>query len=246
MKDFIKSIQEKDKKITASYINKKLKKFEGILEQLDVEHRQIKEDIATVDYLFDLIEKHQIETANTKNKTQEKNASKKCFKKLTKTFEKFHLVHTNKLSPKDIEYLTVEKSKLLFEKQRLEEEHKNLHALIAKTIILLMEVRETACKELSKGHSITDVGEKLLEHFGKEIENEFSYNSGRRKIILFLEDTFLLNKIQSKGIFDLLEKSKVIDFKMKASENHFLFQYQNYDTYTDEFIPIVGSWQINT
>jgi len=247
MKNFIKLVKQKDKKITASYINQELKNFENISEQLEIEHQQIKDDVSTINYLLDLIEKHQIETIDTKNEFQEKSTDKNWLKELTHTFEKFHLMTTNKLSSKDITYLKTEKSRLLSKKQRLDKEHKSLHELIAKTSVLLMDVRETVCNELSKGHHIADVGEKLLEHFGKEVKDESDYNSGKRKIIHFLEDIFLINKIQSKGIFDLLEKSKVIEYTTKVSNiniNNYSGDYYYFSNY--HYIPLIGTWHINS
>lgn len=246
MENFIKLIQEKDKEITNSDMNKELKNFEKILEKLEVEHTQIKEDISTIDYLLDLIEKYPIEVESKNDVLNDKKTSKKWLKELESTFEKFHLMHSDKVSNNDIEYLKTEKSKLLAEKSRLEKEHKNLHDLIAKTTIQLMEVREAVCKILSKGHSISDVGEKLMEHFGKKIDNEFSYGSGRRKIIRFLEDTFLINKIQSKGIFEILEKSKILNFKLELPKNNILFQNKDLASYANGYIPLVSNWYINS
>lgn len=246
MENFIKLIQEKDKEITSSDMNKELKNFEKILEKLEVEHTQIKEDISTIDYLLDLIEKYPIEVESENKILNEKRASKKWLDELESTFEKFHLRHSDKVSNNDIEYLKTEKLKLLAEKSRLEKEHKNLHNLIAKTTIQLMEVREAVCKVLSKGHSISDIGEKLMEHFGEKISNEYSYSSGRRKIIKFLEDTFLINRIQSKGIFEILEKSKILSFKLELPKNNILFQNKDLASYANGYIPLVSNWYINS
>jgi len=247
MKNFIKLIKQKDKRITASYINQELKNFESILEQLEIEHQKIKDDVSTINYLLDLIEKHQIDAAETNNEFQVKSTDKNWLKELTNTFEKFHLMSSGKLSSKDITYLKAEKAKLLSEKQRLEKEHKSIHELIAKTSVLLMDVRETVCNELSKGHHIADVGEKLLENFGKEVKGESDYNSGKGKIIHFLEDTFLINKIQSKGIFDLLEKSNVVEYTTEVSNinfNNYIGDYYYFSNY--HYIPLTGTWHINS
>lgn len=247
MKNFIKLIKDKDQKITASYTNKKLKNLEHIMEQLEVQHQQIKEDITNVDYLLDLIDKHQVEVVSIANKNQHKIDFKKWLTDLTSTFEKLHLIHTNILSSEDIEYLKVEKSKLIVEKKRLEEEHVHIHILIAKTTVFLMDTRETICKELSNGHSIAGVGEKLLEHFGKKIENVIDYDSGRRKIIRFLESTFSINKIQSKKLFDILEKSKAVHYITDLPNIIMNADTVNFDYYINySYVPLVGTWYINS
>lgn len=246
MRNFIALIKEKDQKITASYTNKELKNLEGILEQLEVQHQQIKDDITNVHYLLDLIAKHQVEVENASGKNQHKNGFKNWLTTLTHVFEKLHLTHSDLLSSKDIEFLKVEKSKLLAERKRLEEEHRHIHILIAKTSVFLMDTRETICKKLSKGHSIADVGEKLLEHFGEKIKNEIDYDSGRKKIILFLEDRFSINKIQSKKLFDILEKSKAVNY-ITDLPNIIKNDTVNFDYYINySYVPLAGTWHINS
>jgi hypothetical protein len=154
-------------------------------------------------------------------------------------------METSKLSKEDLEFLKSEKSKLLFEEARLQKEHKNIHKILAESTILLINAREFACKELSNGHSIASVSEKLLENFGKKIKNEYGYYSGRKQIMQFLENTLLINKIKSKGLFEILEKSKVIKFKIDTPKNNLLFDFDNFDGFTSEFLPLVSSWYIN-
>jgi len=119
-----------------------------------------------------------------------------------------------RLSPSDIEFLQKENSKLKFEKEQLEKEHHHIHQLIAKATIYLINLRNTACEEITKGHNIAGVGEKLLEHFGKIINEETSYDFGRKKIIEFLESLFSLNRIKANKLFALLEKSRVLHYEI--------------------------------
>jgi len=247
MKNFIKLIKDKEEKISTSFTNKELKKLEHIMMQLKDQHLLIKKDISSINYLLDLIDKHQINEARLSSNNIAQNNFNNWVTDLTKTFEDFHLKQHDKLSPQDVEYLKIEKSKLLNEKKRLKEEQKHITALMAKTRIFLMDIRETRCNELSKGHTIADVGEKLLTHFGEEVPNEMDYDFGKRKIINFLEEAFLINKIDSKKLFDILEKSKAVNYIPEIPSIIRNSETVRFDDYIDySYEPIGGAWHINS
>ena len=244
MENFIKSIKSKDKELSKFFEKKDLRKLEEMSAKLEEEHREIKEHLKEVDYLLDLIAHHEIEaTASTdKQNTKRKN----WLDKIKTAFEDANQKKINSLSDEDITFLKKEKSKLMFEKGLLEKEHFHIHQLIAKTEVLLMDAQNDVCKEITKNYDIAAVGEKLLEYFGKELDGETDYESGRAKIRKMLEKTFSINKQQSKELFDLLEKTKVVSFKVDYSSIVLIQNYDDFDPYTDTtYAPIFGNWEIN-
>jgi len=244
MKNFINIIKKRDKKISKFFVNQKLEKLEKIYHELQEEHQEIKENLKEVNYLLDLINKHKIDVL--KDSKSRQNELKGWLKGLRKSFEKFHFFSTKKLTDKDIAYLQGEKSKLLYEKDQLEKEHHHIHHLLAKTDIYLMDTRNNICKEITKGYDIAQVGEKLLEHFGKNIDGVIDYEAGRKEIMKMLEKKFSITKVQSKLLFDLLEKSKVIRFDSDISNIIQIEDYEDFDEFINtNYIPVTGNWIIN-
>ena len=244
MKNFIETIKKKDKKITKFFEKKELSKLEKMHANLEEEHQEIRENLKEVNYLLDLIEKHQVKTAEHQDKKiKERN---NWLKKIKSTIEKIHVSNTEKLSSDDIEFMQKEKSKLLFEKSQLEKEHHHIHQLLAKMDIYMMDARNMVCKEISKGYDIADVGEKLLEHFGNKINEKIDYDSGRKKIMKFLENLFSINKIKARELVDLLEKSSVIYYKTDYSNIVTIPDYDDFLEFTNlNYIPLFGTWYIN-
>ncbi len=246
MKNFVKTIRDKDIKLTKSLDKKELVDIEKTLSDLETQHQEIKDDLKDVNYLLNLIEKHNIIEVSDSEENKKVAHRSSWLAKIKDNIEKIHVLHTNKLTPDDIAFLQKENSKLKFEKDQLEKEHHLIHQLIAKAKVYLMNTRNVICEEITKGHDIAAVGEKLLEHFGKEIKEEMDYDFGRRKIINNLEDTFLINKIQAHKLFDILEKSKVLQYNMDTSNIIPIPDFENYSEYTNiNYMPLFGTWHIN-
>ncbi len=246
MKNFIKTLKNRDKKIVKFFEGQKLAKLEKVFAELEEEHQAIKSNLKDVNYLLDLIEKHKIDATKPSSKKNNKKTRNTWLGKIEKTIEKFHLSSTKDLSPEDIAFLKKEKGKLLFEKEQLEKEHHHIHHLLAKTGIYIMDTRNSISREITKGYDIAEVGEKLLEHFGKEIKDAIDYESGRSKIIKMLGKTFAINKIKAKLLFDLLEKSKVISFNVDYSGIISISDYNEFDQFINtNYIPVTGNWIIN-
>jgi len=244
MENFIKIIKAKDKEISKFFEKKDMRKLEEMKAKLEEEHQEIKEHLKEVDYLLDLIAHHQIESTTTTEKQGKKR--KTWLDKIKTAFEDANQKTINDLSTEEISFLEKEKSKLLFEKELLEKEHYHIHQLIAKTEVFLMDAQNDVCKEITKKYDIAAVGEKLVEHFGKELDGEIDYESGRAKIRKMLEKTFSINKLQSKELFDLLEKTKVISFNIDYSNLLVIPNYDDFDQYTDtSYVPLFGNWKIN-
>ncbi|HHC79631.1 MAG TPA: hypothetical protein ENK46_07105 [Flavobacteriia bacterium] len=244
MKNFIETIKKKDKKITNFFEKKELGKLEKMYAELEEEHQEIRENLKEVNYLLDLIEKHQVEaTEQPDKKIKDRN---NWLEKIKSTIEKIHVSTTENLSSDDIEFVQKEKSKLLFEKSQLEKEHHHIHQLLAKIDIYMMDARNTVCKEITKGYDIADVGEKLLEHFGNQLNEETDYDSGRKKIMKFLESLFSINKIKARELVDLLEKSSVIYYKTDYSNVITIPDYDDFIEFTSlNYTPLFGTWYIN-
>ena len=245
MKNFEQEIKEKDQKLNNFYSNKELENIEDLIIDLEKELQQIDDNLKDTNYLLDLIEKHHIEESATPNNQKIDNRKNWLAEKKV-AFEKFHLRHTKELSPKDIKFLQTEKSKLVLEKKQLDEEHKHVNLLIAKANVKLSETRNVVCKEITKGHDIAAVGEKLIEHFKNKISEETTYESGRKTILKFLEEFFSIDKIQSRNLFDILEKSKLVNYKVDIKD---IVEFPDYEDFSDtgyiDYPPIFGTWSIN-
>ncbi len=245
MKRFVKLIKEKEERLKKSYAKSELKNIEKITSDLETQHQQIKDDLIEINYLLSLIEEHQIKAANSTDikKTGQLN---NWLTKIKIAFEKYHLRHVDTLSAADITFLQNEKRNLELEKTRLEVEHHYIHALIAKAKVYEMDVFDSVCKELTKGQTITEVGEKLVAHFGKQLANEMTYDMGRRQLMRFIENTFAIDRIRTKKLIDVLEKSKVINFKIDISTIPVYPDLEIYSDFSDvNYIPLFGIWHIN-
>ena len=244
MRNFIKLLKRKELAVTGSFINKEMMRFEKIMSNLEKEHHDIKTDLSKINDLLALIEKHETKDATAPTTHQTNGVLRQWLADLEEKFEKFHLLPSSELDENNWETIQSERAKLHFEKERLEKEHKQLHQLIAKTANLLMEAREAACFELTKGHSISSVGEKLLEYFGKKVD-AWDYEVGRHEIIKFLRKKFELNRIQAKALFDILEKSKIIKYQLQIFNGRPVLEVDTYDGgFMSDAIP-VGKWIIN-
>ena len=244
MRNFIKLLKGKDLAVTGSFIKKEMIRFEKIMNDLEKEHYAIKSDISKINDLLALIEKHKKEDGTAPTTHQTTGVLRQWLAGLEEKFEKLHLKESKDLDENEWETIQKERAKLLFEKARLEKEHKQLHELIAKTATLLMEAREAACFELTKGHSIASVGEKLLEYFGKAVD-AWDYEVGRHEIIKFLRKKFELNRIQAKALFDILEKSKIIKYELQIFNGGVIYEVNSYDGgFMNDTMPI-GKWIIN-
>jgi len=246
MKKIIKVIKKKDAKITKFFERQELSKLERIYTELEEEHQEIKENLKEVNYLLDLIEKHKIDTLENSDTPKKVKKRNNWLEKIKSTIENLHLSKTKSLSSDDIEFLQKEKSKLLFEKSQLEKEHHHIHQLIAKSDIYVMDVRNMVCEKITKGHNIAAISQKLIEYFGNIIEGEADYNLGRKKIMRFLETTFLINKIQAKTVIDILEKSKILHYTVDLEKTINIPEYDDFIKFTNlNYRSLIGTWHIN-
>ncbi|WP_457609816.1 hypothetical protein [Lutibacter sp.] len=241
---FKKLIKEKDKSILFYHKKKDIKALELVLSELNKEHAALKENLNEVVYLLTLIDKHQIITTEKEVKQPSKHQKEieKWLQSLKDIFEGFHNTSTEDLNKEEIDFIKLENAKLIEEKKNLEHQLKYLNDIISKTTVLLTDVRNEFCKKITNGYNIAAVTKKMVEKFGNKVVG--TYTSGRKEIILFLEEKFGINKINSKELIDLLEKSNTINFKIDIPENDVFYYYKDYG-FADEFVPIIGAWHIN-
>lgn len=241
---FKKLIKEKDKSILFYHKKKDIKALELVLSELNKEHAALKDNLNEVIYLLTLIDKHSIKTIEKKEEQPSKHQKeiKKWLQSLKDIFEGFHNTSTEDLDKEEIDFIKLEKAKLLEEKKNLEHQLKYINNIISKTTVLLTDVRNEFCKKITKGYDIVAVAKKMSEKYGDKVVG--TYTSGRKEIILFLEKTFKINKISSKELIELLEKSNIINFKIDIPENDVFYYYKDYG-FADEFVPIIGAWHIN-
>ena len=241
MEKFTKRIEEKVDKLNQSYTKKEQRGIEHLIAGFKEDEYKITEDIKKITYLLGLIEKHETKALGD-SQGDEVEQHKTWLSDIQSSIEKIHLTKSGDLSPADIEFLETEKKKLEAQKRRLEKDQKYILSLISKSNVYLMEARETACKEATRGQSIDELSEKLLDHFGKKL-NESVYEAGRREMTRFIEKTFSVNRIDAHKAFDILEKSGVVRFEIDPLS---IPTFVAYDDYMGmDYTPVYGTWIIN-
>ena len=245
MKSIIKLIQGKDKKLRESYAKKEYRNIEKVLVDLEDQHRVIKDQLREINYLLGLIDKHNIDAVPLGDGDIDSSSTERI-NDLKIAFEKYHSKKYDELSVDDMEFLRTEKSKLIQERDRLNMDNKHINGIIAKTNAFLMDVRDQLCKEYTKGETIDEVGLKLKEHFKDEFNSETTYEMGWNKIIGFLEDTYSINRVHAKKLFDILEQSKVVDYVIDTSNFYVFPNYEDFADFTNiNYAPLFGTWKIN-
>ena len=244
MKAFIETLQKKENQLIEDYTNKELDNLEKISDDLKKQHQDILENLKKINYLLQLVE-HYEHNENKNDESQDKNALKEYLDKLKSFFEKLHLSSGDTLSKEDLDLLKKEKNKLLALKNQLQKEHRYIHAMLAKTKAYIIEIQNDKSKDLTKGHDIAQVAQKLLDHFGKKIE-ETDYNQGKNKIIKFLQNLFEINKIDAEKVFSILEKNNVIYYQFDMANIYNYPSFMDLSDFEDlTYIPVEGSWYIN-
>ncbi|MCF6182350.1 hypothetical protein [Lutibacter sp.] len=244
MNSYIKKIINiKDQKVIFYHKEKDIKALEVILSELKEEQSKIKNNLNNIIYLITLVDKHKIESKKLKTTgiVEEHKHIDEWVKSLTTIFEGLHNKSTADLSSEEIDFLSLEMPKLIDKKNILELQMKYINNIVAKTTVLLLNLRNELCKEITKGYDINDVIKKMLAKFGKKVIG--TYTSGRKEIIKFLENIFEINKVQSKELIDLLEKNNIIHFKIDIPDNDVFYYYSDYG-FADEYVPIIGAWNI--
>ena len=123
----------------------------------------------------------------------------------------------NSLSEEEKQYIKKELPLIKAEKKQMEHRLRKLNEIIAKTKILVDDLTEDECRELSKGHSLAEVGEALKEEFGNKLEE--GQSQGKHTLINFLKSRYNIDKKTARELFNLLEDAGVIYYKVDIPKN---------------------------
>ena len=118
---------------------------------------------------------------------------------------------------RDSEYVAKELPLLYAEKHAAETRLRKIEELIAKTRILIDDLNEDLCRELSGGSSLAAAGKAIVEEFGRRLNAV--YSEGRKKIREFLELHYRINKASSRGLFSLLEEAGILRYQVDLSDD---------------------------
>ena len=125
----------------------------------------------------------------------------------------------------DREYVSKELPLLKTEKHAVEVRLKKIEELIAKNRILIDDLNEELCRDLSGGHSLAAIGEALRDEFGIRLKKD--YSEGRNKFREFLESHYKIGKAKSRDLFSLLEEIKSlhyqVDFKDRPKDSPLIY-----------------------
>jgi len=134
-----------------------------------------------------------------------------------KRFGELWLKKTQEYLDIDHKFIAAELPALKAEKHAAELRLRKMEELIAKTRVLLDDLNEDICRDLSRGHSLAAVGEALLEKFGAKLGKP--YNEGRQIIRGFLEQHYNISKAASRDLFSLLEDVGTLFYQVDISND---------------------------
>jgi hypothetical protein len=97
------------------------------------------------------------------------------------------------------------------EEEAVSKRLQKLEDLITKTKMLLGDVNQDLCRELTAGESLEGVRKFLLERFGPRLEK--NKKLGRKIIRRALEHNFNLDRAASRTLFALLEEMKIVHYE---------------------------------
>lgn len=123
----------------------------------------------------------------------------------------------NSIPEEEKQYVARELPIIKAEKKQMEHRLRKLNEIIAKTKILVDDLTEDKCIELSKGHSLADVGKALKEEFGNKLEE--GQTQGKHTFINFLKNRYNIEKKKARELFNLLEDAGVVYYKVDIPKN---------------------------
>ncbi|GBE04395.1 hypothetical protein BMS3Abin10_00011 [bacterium BMS3Abin10] len=135
-----------------------------------------------------------------------------------KSFVKLWSKKTQDYMDIDREYVERELPLLNAEKHAAETRLRKIQELIAKTRVLIDDLNEDLCRELSGGRSLAAVGEAIVEEFGQRLKE--GYSKGRKKLREFLELYYRINKAESSDLFSLMEETGIFHYQVDLSDDN--------------------------
>ncbi len=210
--------QKRDHEIMESHVKKDKEALQKALAEMEEERRQLSQ------YLYRLekiIEKEEQITGKKAAPPEKPIEKPEDFDKwLFLTEDQFKAIWEKKVeerSEADREFIETELPRVLTEKNRLESHLHRLLEIMAKTRLLIDDLNEQMCRDLSGGHSIAQVAQALVDRFGHELKEE--YHIGRDDIRNFLEAHFGIDKNASRELFSLLEELPILNYRLDLPEN---------------------------
>lgn len=92
-----------------------------------------------------------------------------------------------------------------------------LEELIAKTKMLIADVNEDLCRELTGGDGLAAVRAALVEQFGNRLM--WGYGRGRKTFRATLEKRYHIDAKAARELFALLEETKIVRYVMEPNPN---------------------------
>ncbi len=116
----------------------------------------------------------------------------------------------------DREFVARELPLLKAEKHAAETRLRKIEELITKTRVLIDDLNEDLCRELSGGHSLAAVGEAIVKEFDRKLKK--GYSEGRKKIREFMQSHYRINKAETRDLFSLIEEAGTLHYQVDISE----------------------------
>ena len=243
-------LEKRDRKITLAHEKKDRDEMQKNLDKLTMEQESIMTELHTIELLIDTIDNlHQGNNDLPVETVENLYEYNKWIKELEKSLKELGKKPKSTLTTEEKEFLEHEKAKLESEKERLDKHLTELDKIIAKSKILLIDLNETYCRDLSNGHSIASVGEALKDKFGNKMET--GYSIGRWKMIKHLENHFKIKRREAVKLFDLMISAGVVIYNVEVPSS--VENINFYTPYMGEFMddvgivnePVYGYWVIN-
>lgn len=146
------------------------------------------------------------------------------------------------------DFITKELPMIKAERNQMQHRTRKLIEIIAKAKLLLSDLNEDYAKELTKGESLTNIGEALKRKFGDKLDED--QNMGEHTIKKFLREYFKLSKHSSRELLTLIEDAGIIQFRIDIPKNEAAMPIM-YEPLEEEvavpevMYPLYGCWKIN-
>lgn len=249
LKEFADLMNRKDKLVRELHLNKQRKELKKELRDLKAEWDEMKE---LRHRLEGVIEKDEAELnfpakSTTAIPGTESSNLKQRLIKWEQDFKRIFSKAEKERNATDRQYIAKELPILRVEKENLEYRLKKMEEIVAKTSILVDDLNEDYCQELSNGHSLAMVGGALHEEYGRELNADSVV--GRKEMRKFLENRFKITKDVSRELFSLLEESGILSYRIVLPKDMayepLFFEYSDETgDLAESMSDLYGKWEI--
>lgn len=248
--EIVQWFKQTDEKILENHLKKDRQALKNTLIELREEWWDLNDLLDSLEGIVERDEEEAVETSQKKAGEETVYASEEL-KDVEKKLNKIWSKKSEERSKEEQNYLSKELARAKVVKQRIENRLLKLDGIIAKTTVLLDDLDEDLCKELSGGHSLASVGQALLDKFGTELKED--RHAGRKIIRRFLEDHYQIEKPASRHLFSLLEEVGTLRYRVEVPEElkTVPIDYYSWDedalaeAYIGPSTELFGKWEIN-